>query len=351
MADDQEKTEEPTPKKIEDARKEGNVAKSTEVVGAAVLLFGSIYLLFFSGSLFLSMQNLLKYVWSIISGSYHLDDVVQISMSVIYIFLYAITPILVLVFILALLGNTAQFGFLITPIKLKFDKIDPFKGFGNVFSMKKLVELLKLTVKIILVIIIMMILFYYNIENIIGLSALNFEDSVNAIQELLMLFLGTIVFIITIFAIVDFVFVKYHHTKNLKMSVQEIKDEFKNIEGDPHVKARIKQIQHNMSRQRAMAEVPNADVVLTNPTHYAVALKYEKEKSSAPIVVAKGVDIIAHQIKKIALEHEVPIVENPALARSLYDQVEVEQMIPENFYKAIAEVFIFVYELKNKGKK
>jgi flagellar biosynthetic protein FlhB len=351
MADDQEKTEEPTPKKIEDARNEGNVAKSTEVVGALVLLFGSIYLLFFSSELFYSIQNMIFYTWNIIPNGYENADITEISMSIIYIFLYAIAPILILVFTLAVLGNIGQFGFLITPIKLKFDKIDPFKGFGNVFSMKKFVELLKLTLKIFLVIIIMMFLFYYTLEDIIGISMLNFEDAMDRINQLLMVFLGTILLIIIVFALVDFMFVKYHHTKNLKMSIQEIKEEFKNIEGDPHVKARIRQIQHNMSRQRAMAEVPNADVVLTNPTHYAVALKYEKEKSSAPVVVAKGVDIIAHQIKKIALENDVPIIENPALARSLYDQVDVDQAIPENFYKAIAEIFIYIYELKNKGKK
>jgi flagellar biosynthetic protein FlhB len=350
MADDQEKTEEPTSKKIDDARKDGNIAKSTEIVGASVLLFGTVYILFFSSQLVDSIKNLIYYLWETIKYGYTIGDLTNIAMTVSYLFLYAIAPILILVFLLAVIGNIAQFGFLIVPIKLKFDKLDPIKGFGNVFSMKKLVELLKLTIKIIVVIFIMFFLFYNNLEQIIRLSLLNLEDSINTIQELLILFLGTILFIVILFALIDFVFVKYHYMKNLKMSQQEIKDEFKNIEGDPHVKARIRQIQHNMSRQRSMAEVPNADVVLTNPTHYAVALKYDKEKSSAPIVVAKGIDIIAHQIKKIALENDVPIIENPALARSLYENVDTDTMIPENMYKAIAEIFIYLYELKSKGK-
>ncbi len=348
MADDQEKTEEPTPKKIDDARNEGNVAKSTEVVGAAVLLFGSIYLLFFSNTMFISLENMIVFVWNIISDGFHIDELSEISMSVVYIFLYSIMPIILLVFVLAIFGNLVQFGFLITPIKLKFDKIDPIKGFGNVFSMKKLVELLKLTIKITIVIIVMIFLFYISLEEIILMSQIAFHDSLESIKVLLMIFLGTILFIIIVFAIIDFVFVKYHHTKSLKMSIQEIKDEFKNIEGDPHVKARIKQIQFNMSKKRAMAEVPKADVVITNPTHYAVALQYDKQKNMAPVVVAKGIDVLAHQIKKIAIEHDVPIVENPALARSLYNQVDLDQMISESFYKAIAEVFTYVYELKGK---
>jgi flagellar biosynthesis protein FlhB len=347
MADDGEKTEEPTPKKIEDARKEGNVAKSQDVSGVVVLLFGTIYLLFFSSELFISLKNLLYHLWNTIP--YHqnnIADISQITISVIYVFLYAIIPILILVFVLILIGNLGQFGFLIVPLKLKFDKLDPIKGFGNVFSAKKGVELLKLTAKILLVIFVMLFLFYSSMQEIIGLSTLSFNDALDKIQGLLLMFLGTILFINIVFAVIDFSFVKYHHIKQLKMSMQEIKDEFKSTEGDPHVKGRIKQIQFEMSRKRSMAEVPESDVVVTNPTHYAVALKYDKEKNAAPIVVAKGIDIIAHQIKKLALEHDVPIIENPALARTLYEQVEIEQMIPENFYNAIAEIFKYIYKLK-----
>lgn len=350
MADDQEKTEEPTPKRVEDERQKGNVAKSSEIVGLAILLMGTIYILFFADSLVSSVKTMFFHTWNSFENTDITNNLSELAVSIVYIVLYATLPILALVFIMAILGNTAQFGFLVTSIKLKFEKIDPIKGFKNVFSMKKFVELLKLTLKIILVIIVMGILFYFNIEEIIGMSKIGFEDSLNVIQQQTVLFLGTIVLIVAVFAIADLFFVRHHHSKSLKMSIQEIKDEFKQVEGDPHVKSRIKQIQHNMSRQRAMAEVPNADVVLTNPTHYAVALKYEKEKHSAPKVIAKGTDVLAHQIKKIAIENDVPIIENPPLARALYAQVEVDQLISEDFYKAIAEVFIYLYELKEKGK-
>jgi flagellar biosynthetic protein FlhB len=163
--------------------------------------------------------------------------------------------------------------------------------------------------------------------------------------ELLIYFLLTILFIVIVFALIDFFFTRFYYFKQLRMSKQEVKDEHKQMEGDPLVKSRIRQIQMKMSKERMMADVPDADVVITNPTHYAVALSYDKEKSEAPMVVAKGINFLALKIKEIALESKVPIVEDPALARALYDQVEVEQQIPQSMYKAIAEIFTFVYNL------
>jgi flagellar biosynthetic protein FlhB len=175
----------------------------------------------------------------------------------------------------------------------------------------------------------------------------NLGAALDSIFELTMYFLLTILLIILIFALIDFFFTRYYYFKQLRMSKQEIKDEHKQMEGDPLVKGRIRSIQMKMSRQRMMASVPDADVVITNPTHYAVALKYDKDNSSAPQVVAKGIDFLAIKIKDIARESKIPIIEDPALARAIYDQVEVDQEIPEVFYKAIAEIFTYIYNLNN----
>ena len=185
-------------------------------------------------------------------------------------------------------------------------------------------------------------------DAILAMMNKEIRASLDAMITLTVYFILTILLIIIIFAIIDFFFTRHYYFKQLKMSKQEIKDEHKQMEGDPLVKGRIRQIQMKMSKQRMMADVSDADVVITNPTHYAVALKYDKEKSEAPIVLAKGINFLALKIKDIALASKIPIVEDPALARALYDQVEVEQEIPGSLYKAIAEIFTFVYNLNNK---
>ena len=197
----------------------------------------------------------------------------------------------------------------------------------------------------------MVIIFFIVGNDIIAMMNMDLESSIEAMVLLTLYFLLTILLIIIIFAIIDFFFTRHYYFKQLKMSKQEIKDEHKQMEGDPLVKGRIRQIQMKMAKQRMMADVPDADVVVTNPTHYSVALKYDDKKSNAPIVVAKGIDFIALKIQDIARECKIPIIEDPALARALYDQVEVEQEIPDVFYKAIAEIFTYVYNLNGKGKK
>lgn len=346
MADDQEKTEEPTSKKIEDAKKEGNVLKSAEVPGAAILFFSSIYLLFFGDPIFFEIQKMMYFIYSFMGTEMDGSVWFAISYTVMTTMTMALLPLYVLVVLLAVIFNVMQFGFVATPLKFKLEKIDPISGFKNVFSIKKAIEALKLTAKLSIIFIVMMIILAIVWDSILAMMDKSVRASISSMMELTMYFLLTILLIIIIFAIIDFFFTRHYYIKQLKMSKQEIKDEHKQIEGDPLVKGRIRQIQMKMSKQRMMADVPDADVVVTNPTHYAVALKYDKEKSDAPKVVAKGIDFLAIKIKEIALESKVPIVEDPALARALYDQVEVESQIPESFYKAIAEIFTFVYNLK-----
>jgi len=350
MADEDEKTEEPTSKKIEDAKKEGNVAKSMEVTGAAILFFGSLYILFFSSFTMMEIKKLMLFSYSFIGAE--LDNTVFYSLTytVIMTMLTSLMPIFILVVVLALVFNWVQFGMIVTPIKLDLQKLDPIKGMKNVFGLKKLIEALKLTVKLLIIIAVMVLLFLFTGEMILAMMNQETKGTINTMIELTSYFLAAILLIIIIFAIIDFYFTRHYYMKSLKMSKQEIKDEFKNMDGDPQVKGRIRRIQMQMAQKRMMTSVPDADVVITNPTHYAVALKYDNTVDSAPKVVAKGIDFIAIKIKDIAKENDIPVIENPSLARALHDQIEVDQEIPGDFYKALAEIFSYVYELK-KNKR
>ena len=348
MADEEEKTEEPTGKKIEDSKAEGNVPKSAEVPGAAILFFSSIYLLFFAAPFFQDVERLIIYIYSFIGTDMDGHIYFEITSAIIGTMLMGMFPLFFLVLFMAVIFNVMQFGFVFTPLKIKLDKISPISGFKNIFSAKKGLEALKLTAKLILIFIVMLIIIAIVWDSILAMMNKDVRSSLDAMITLTVYFLLTILLIIIIFATIDFFFTRHYYFKQLKMSKQEIKDEHKQMEGDPLVKGRIRQIQMKMSKQRMMADVPDADVVITNPSHYAVALKYDNEKSDAPLVLAKGINFLALRIKDIALQSKIPIVEDPVLARALYDQVEVEQEIPEGLYKAIAEIFTFVYNLNNK---
>jgi flagellar biosynthetic protein FlhB len=339
------KTEEATSKKIEDSRAEGNVPKSVEVPGAAVLTISSIYLLFFAGDLFSGIQDMMIYIYSFIGEPVDGKVIYGITYRVIMEALYLLTPLFILVIILTFIFNVAQFGFLMTPLALKLEKINPISGLKNLFSAKKILEALKLSAKLTIIFIVMVVILAIVWNDILAMMDMGINASMALIINLTGYFIASILLIIIIFAIIDFFFTRHYYFDGLKMSKQEVKDEYKQMEGDPQVKGRIRQIQMQMSRQRMLSDVSEADVVITNPTHYAVALQYNKDKSSAPLLVAKGVDFLAIKIKDIAREKKVPIIENPSLARALYDQIEVEQEIPHEFYQAIAEIFTYIYEL------
>jgi len=257
-------------------------------------------------------------------------------------------PLFILVLSLAFAFNVMQFGFIFTPIKLKFEKLNPISGFKNVFSMKKVLEAIKLMAKLTIVFLVMYIIVLIVANDILSMMDMGIGASMYVIIKLTSYFIASILLIIIIFAIIDFYFTKHYYIESLKMTKQEVKDEHKQMDGNPEIKGRIRQIQRQMAQKRMMADVKEADVVLTNPTHYAVALKYDKSTGSAPKVIAKGIDFLALKIKDIARENDVPIIENPSLARALYDQLEVEQEIPEEFYKAIADIFSYIYNLENK---
>lgn len=351
MAEDQEKTEEATGKRKQDAINEGNVPKSMEVSGAVVLLFASMYLLFFSSFMFEQIKVMMLYIFGFIGEDITPAVFMTITYTIGMTLLYALAPIFALIVVLAIATNVMQFGFIMVPLKIDFSKIDPISGIKNIFSLKKLLEALKLTLKLSIIIVVMVVIFALIWNDIIAMMDMGLSASMELILKLTTYFVASILLIIIIFAIIDFFFTRHYYFEQLKMSKQEVKDEYKQMEGDPQVKGRIRSIQMKMSRQRMLKDVAGADVVITNPTHYAVALKYDKEKQNAPQVVGKGIDFLALKIKDIARENKIPIIENPALARALYDQVELEKEIPNEFYKAIAEIFTYVYELNRKGKR
>jgi flagellar biosynthetic protein FlhB len=351
MADDAEKTEDPTPKKIEDARKEGNVPKSQDTSGVITLFVAILAVLMLFPYMASHVLSLCKYYFSLVGM--HLDKVSMIDIAIVTIkeFLLIVMPLAISVAISGIVAALAQFGFLFTTKAIAPDlkKIDPIKGTKNLFSMKKLIEGVKVTFKSFTTLGVGFVFFFYFITELPTVALFGLQEQLQWLEDKSIVISLSMLFIIFIFAIIDLIIVRKQYFDGLKMSKQEIKDEMKNMEGDPLIKSRIRQLQMEASRKRMMAEVPNADVVITNPTHYAVALKYEESKR-APYVVAKGMDNIAQQIKKIARENGVHIVQNPPLARSLYADVELEKPIPEKLFGAVAEVLAYVYKMNN-GKK
>ncbi|HIP55410.1 MAG TPA: flagellar biosynthesis protein FlhB [Arcobacter sp.] len=347
MADEDKdsKTEEASAKKIEDSKAEGNVPKSAEVPGAAILFFSSIYLLFFAGNVFDGMRKMMIYTYSYIGSEIDGTVLYDLTSRAVSELLYALTPLFILVLLLAVVFNVIQFGFIMTPLTIKLEKINPISGLKNIFSLKKLLEALKLMAKLIIIFIVMVVILLLVWDDIIAMMDMGLYATLELIIALTSYFIIAILFIIIIFAIIDFFFTRHYYFDGLKMSKQELKDEHKGMEGDPIVKNRIRSIQMKMSRQRMMKDVADADVVITNPTHYAVALQYKQGEQSAPKVVGKGIDYLAIKIKDVARENKIPIIENPALARALHDQLELEQEVPEEFYATIAEIFTYIYEL------
>ncbi|MDF1876423.1 flagellar biosynthesis protein FlhB [Sulfurimonas sp. SAG-AH-194-L11] len=351
MADDSgEKTEDPTDKKIEDARKEGNVPKSQDTSGVITLFVAILAVLMLFPFIAEHMTNLFKYYFSLIGTPLDKSFMIDIALVTFKEILLMVLPLATAVAIAGIIAAVAQFGFLFTTKSLvpDFKKIDPIKGTKNLFSMKKVIEGVKITFKSHITLGVGFIFFFLFIEELPTVALFNLHDQLDWLKDKMIIIAFVMLLVIFVFALIDIVIVRKQYFDGLKMTKQEIKDEMKNMEGDPLIKSKIKQKQMEISRQRMMAEVPNADVIITNPTHYAVAIKYDEEKTRAPVVVAKGMDNMAQQIKKIGRENDVHIVQNPPLARSLYAEVEIDKPIPEALFGAVAEVLAYVYKMNKK---
>ncbi|MFD1735831.1 flagellar biosynthesis protein FlhB [Bacillus salitolerans] len=346
-----EKTERATPKKRQDTRKKGQVAKSQDINTAILLLF--VFLFFwFSG------QAMLGRLTNIFTQSFEHNMLVTVTEQTVFsIFVGMLPEIGLMVLPLMLVAMTGgvvasymQIGFLFSTeaIHFKLNKLNPMNGLKRMFGLKALVELLKSILKISLIGTVTVSVLWLEWEEVLLLSQKSVGASL-AFLAMLVLKMGLAASVVLIFiGIFDYWYQKYDYEKSIKMSKQDIKDEHKNAEGDPQIKAKIKQKQREMAMQRMMQEVPKADVVITNPTHYAVALKYDETKMHAPYVVALGVDYVALKIRSIAQNHDIPTIENRPLARALYDQTEIGDVVPDEFFKAVAEILAYVYKLKQK---
>lgn len=346
-----EKTEKATPKKRQDVRKKGQTAKSQDVNTAVGLLSIFLFLYFGSSTIDDKLFQLLRLSFT----KYMLEDVTEQSVHKIFIDILKevssmLIPIMAVALLAGIVSNLAQIGFIFSGegLKMKIDKINPVTGMKRIFSIRALVELLKSILKMLIIGIVVFAILWANIDDVLNLPYKSVGSSLETIGHLTLLIglCGSIA--LFGLAILDYLYQRFDFEKNIRMSKQDIKDEFKSSEGDPLIKSKIKQRQREMAMRRMMQEVPNADVVITNPTHFAICLKYDEEKSDAPIVVAKGADFLAQKIKMIAKEHDVLMVENRPLARALYDQVDVGKAIPEQFFKAVAEILAYVYRMKNK---
>lgn len=355
---DQEKTEEPTAKRLEDARKKGQIARSKELGTTGVLVASAASLLIFGGLLGKTLIN-------IMGGQFELDRddafdptkmfvVMGDALANVMMPMFAIFAVILVAAFVAnsLLGGVSFSWEAMAP---KFNKMSPLKGFKRMFGTQAAVELIKAVLKVVVVAFVAIMLIKVYLNDILFLSLEDLpNNAIDASSLLGWIFLGLCCSTIVI-SMVDVPFQKWNHNKQLKMSKQEVKDEYKSTEGNPEVKGRQRQIQREVSQRRMLQEVPNADVVITNPTHYSVALKYDVEKSQAPFVIAKGADFMAMQIRKIAKEKDVPLIETPMLTRSIYYTTDVNQEIPEDLFVAVAQVLAYVYQLdlytKGKGKK
>lgn len=346
-----EKTEKATPKKRQDSRKKGQVAKSQDVNTALVLLavFSLLYLtgeFMLEGFLDLLYHSFYEFMLMDVNEQNIINIFIQLMEKVAVI----LSPILIAAIIAGLIANYMQVGVLFSTesIQFKLEKINPISGFKRIFSLRSIVELLKSILKISFIGIVVFTTLWVNLEELLLLSKKNVADILITLAKLtgqMGLFAsGALLFL----ALLDYLYQKYDYEKNIRMSKQDIKDEYKNMEGDPLIKSKIKQRQREMAMRRMMQEVPTADVVITNPTHFAICLKYDEDKYDAPFVVAKGVDFVAQKIKLIAKENDVVMVENRPLARSLYGQVEIGDVVPEEFYKTVAEILAYVYRVKKK---
>jgi flagellar biosynthetic protein FlhB len=347
--DDQERTEQATSKRRDESREKGQVARSQEVVSVGILIAGLLFFYFGGSSMILKTMDVMTLGFRQ-AGSINLtqDSVNQIIINYIFKGFGILFPLLAAVLIAAILGNVLQFGFMFSSESLqpKFDKISPAKGFKRLFSVRSIAELFKGILKICVIGGVAYIIIRNEFDRLVPLADQSVWGMFSYIGGVCFKILLAMTVVLVFLAALDYAYQRWEFEKSIRMTKQEIKDEYKSTEGDPMIKARIRRIQREMAQKRMMAEVPKADVVITNPTHLAVAIQYNPADMQAPIVVAKGADFIAEKIRDIARENDVPIIENKPLAQVLYKIVKVNRMVPEDLYKAVAEVLAFVYEQK-----
>jgi flagellar biosynthesis protein FlhB len=352
--DSGEKTEEPTPHKLREARKKGQIAKSQEIT-SAIMLLASFYTFRFTGDIILNrIANHTTMVFNLINIDFSMALAAMVLMDALKTILLALAPLLGITFVLILIVESIQTEFLFSleALKPKFENLNPINGFKKFFALKQYVELIKSIVKIAAVCTIL----FYSIKDLYPLIIQSQQQTpfslIGLVGKIIMDTVTRVGVVYFFIALLDYFYQKYEYMKSMKMSQKEIKEEYKRLEGDPLIKQRQREAQRAMSQGRQMGQVPGADVVVTNPTHIAVAIKYDPKKTEAiPKIVAKGQMLIAEQIKQIADEYNIPVIESPPLARLLFKKVEIGHYVPQESFKIVAEILAFVFHIKNKKQK
>lgn len=355
MADDdqdqEQKTEAPTQKRLEEAHRKGNVAFSRELASFLTLCVLALTVAWFAPYM-LKHTKLLLLPFLADADAFSVDAAgAGRSLShAAFMGLFIIAAPLVGCIVAALAASWLQNGFMFTnePLMPKLDRISPLAGFKRLFSLRSVVEFLKGLIKISIVGAVAFIAVYPELPQLQRLPGSSIESMLAFLATLALRMIIGITIAMFFIAIFDFMYQRWQYLKSLRMTRQEVRDEYKQSEGDPMVKQRLRSLRQERARRRMMAAVPTADVVITNPTHFSVALTYETETMKAPTVVAKGQDLIALRIREIAKENNVPVVENPPLARALYDSADLGEEIPLQYYEAVAKVISYVYQLKGK---
>ena len=349
-----ERTEQPTPKRLRDAREKGQVARSRELTTMAVLLASAAGILLVGNTFISDLLDMMRDVFITSRADLmDIDKVPEIFEQSMTTAIVALIPFFTIVVAAALFSPMALSGwsFSTQAMAFKWEKLDPIKGISRIFSWRGLVELIKALAKFAVVLVIALLLLRHNVDSFMTLGTEDVMQSLHDTGKILgwsFLVLSSAMILI---AAVDVPFQLWDHNRQLKMTRQEVKDEYKETDGSPDMKRRVREVQQEMARRRMMQDVPKADVVITNPTHYAVALRYDQNRMRAPIVVAKGKDLIAQQIRHIALSHHVPILSAPPLSRALYFSTELQHEIPAGLYLAVAQVLAYVYQLRKGTEK
>lgn len=352
-----EKTEEPTAKKLQDARSEGQVAQSKEIANAFGLLALFLVVRFYVGTLGNGLLGIFNSVYSQIPDTikYYDGEVPVATLNMIFInmllqIIILVGPVMLIAVAVAFVCDVAQVKWKPTgkPLRPKFSKLNPIKGFSKIFSVRALVELIKSIAKILLISYVAYSYMVDRISDIFLLYDMSINQAIGLAGEMVTDLGIRIAAVYLILALADYIYQRRKFNEDMKMTKQEVKDEFKNQEGDPQVKSQQRRRMMQASQRRMMQQLPEADVVITNPTHLAVAIKYDSNQYDAPVVIAKGEDYLALKIKELAREHQIEIVENKPLARMLYANVEVGDFVPPELYQAVAEVLAMVYHMQGK---
>ncbi|OYX07399.1 MAG: flagellar biosynthesis protein FlhB [Thiotrichales bacterium 32-46-8] len=350
-ADGQEKSEEPTSKKLEDARKKGQVARSKELATMLIMMIASLWLLWLGPQMMVDFERMM-----IIGFSLERDHAFDMKRAADLIFaqfeaaLWLIFPFVMGMMVMAIVANILVGGWLFSTEVMapKFSKLNPIAGIKRMFSLHALVELIKALLKFFLMAVLAILFIYSTLREVYHLGLIEVEPGLASAGEILAMALVVMSLGLIVIAVIDVPYMIWKHNEDMKMTLQEVKDEFKQTEGNPEIKGRIRRMQQEMAMRRMMQDVPTADVIITNPEHYAVALKYDGEKMNAPVVLAMGMDFMAAQIRTIATQNNVEIVRSPALARALYYNSEIGQVIPRQLFVAVAQILAMVFQLKER---